>query len=165
MGGYDLINEPVITSGSQKWKLRDLYVAITDSIRTVDANHLIFAEGNIYGTDFSNLTPAWDANMAFSIHNYWTDVPASNIDLQKLRADNENIPLWLGESGENSNVWYNSEIQDLEARNIGWCWWLHKKINSVTAPYAPSITAGYQQILNYWKGTGANIPRRSPLSA
>ncbi len=162
IGGYDLINEPVITNSSDNWKLRDLYVAISDSIRTVDSNHLIIAEGNFYGSDFSNLTPGWDANMAYSIHNYWTDIPAPNIDLQKIIATNENLPLWLGESGENSNAWYNSEIMDLEARNIGWCWWLHKKLNSITSPYSVSFTVGYQQIINYWSGTA---PKPSQANA
>ena len=65
IAGYDLINEP-------NWNLpggtllRNLYEDITDSIRTVDTNHIIFIEGNWFANTFTGLTPPWDNNMAYS---------------------------------------------------------------------------------------------------
>ena len=34
-----------------------------------------------------------------------------------------NVPLWMGESGENSNPWFHETIHLLEENNIGWNWW------------------------------------------
>jgi aryl-phospho-beta-D-glucosidase BglC (GH1 family) len=100
IAGYDLINEP-------NWNLpggtllRNLYEDITDSIRTVDTNHIIFIEGNWFANTFTGLTPPWDNNMAYSPHKYWSPVN-SVADIQyglDLR-DTYNVPIWFGETGK-----------------------------------------------------------------
>ena len=154
IGGYDLLNETAFSFPSGNQPLRDLFVRITDSIRTVDKNHLIFAEGNWYATDFTGLTPAWDANMAWSFHKYWNpnDISAFQSFLT-LRA-NTNIPLWLGESGENSNQWFAECLFFAEHLNIGWSWWTLKKIESVACPLSVHQLSGYASLLRYWGGSG-----------
>lgn len=157
IGGYDLINETVLEIQEKKWKLRDLYVAITDSIRTVDTNHIIFAEGNYYGIDLWDLPPIWDDNMAFSIHNYWTEIPKPGllgIENQVMLAKQEDLPLWLGETGENSNHWFNAQIRDSEIRNIGWSVWTYKKFESMTGAYKMQYPENYRIIQNYWMNAG-----------
>ena len=64
IGGYDLLNEVNWPLGSNV--LRELYIRITNEIRAVDANHILFIEGNGFANDFSGLTPPWDANMVYS---------------------------------------------------------------------------------------------------
>lgn len=44
----------------------------------------------------------------------------------------KNVPVWCGESGENSNHWYADAVQLFEDNGIGWSWWTWKKIGSVT---------------------------------
>lgn len=34
-----------------------------------------------------------------------------------------NVPVWLGETGENSNVWFTEIIELLDKNNIGWAFW------------------------------------------
>ena len=70
IGGYDLINEPVLPTGVTLSEFKQLYVDITSAVREVDQNHIVFIEGNWYGTDFSGLTPPWDENMSYSFHKY-----------------------------------------------------------------------------------------------
>ena len=55
IAGYDLINEPNwnLPGGSL---LRSLYEDITDSIRAVDTNHIIFIEGNWFANTFTSDT-------------------------------------------------------------------------------------------------------------
>jgi len=165
IGGYDLLNETAWSFPSGNKPLRDLLVRITDSIRTVDRNHMIFAEGNWYATDFSGLTPAWDANMAWSFHKYWSvnDYSAFQSYLQ-LRA-NTNTPLWLGESGENSNQWFSDAIMLLEAYRIGWSWWTLKKIESVSCPLSVKKHAGYESLLKYWNGQGSQPTVTAAMNA
>jgi endoglucanase len=157
IGGYDLLNETAYTfPNSNNKPLRDLFVRITDSIRTVDRNHIIFAEGNWYATDFSNLTPPWDANMAWSFHKYWNDNsdPGSIIGYMNLRTTS-NVPLWMGESGENSNQWFADAIRMFEGRDIGWSWWTLKKTETISAPLSAKRSLNYTVLLNYWNSGGA----------
>ena len=157
IGGYDLLNETAFTfPGSNNAPLRNMFVRITDSIRTVDKNHIVFAEGNWYATDFSNLAPAWDANMAWSFHKYWNDNsdPGSIIGYMNLRTTS-NVPLWMGESGENSNQWFADAIRMFEGRDIGWSWWTLKKTQTIAAPFSARRALNYTVLLNYWNSGGA----------
>ena len=47
LAGYDLLNEPAWRElGPQNIDLRNLYINITNAIRTVDTNHIVYIEGN-----------------------------------------------------------------------------------------------------------------------
>jgi endoglucanase len=157
IGGYDLINEP-------NWDLpgntllRQLYMEITDSIRKADTNHIIFIEGNWFANDFTNLSSPWDDNMVYSPHKYWNDNDVTSIQWIIDLRNNSNVPVWLGESGENSNAWFRDAILLLENNNIGWAWWPWKKISSISCPVSVEMTDGYQSLLNYWNGQGQQPP-------
>jgi len=70
IGGYDLLNEPNWNlPGGQL--LRAFYDMVTDSIRSVDTNHIIYIEGNWFANTFTGLTPPWDSNLVYSPHKYW----------------------------------------------------------------------------------------------
>ena len=64
-----------------------------------------------------------------------------------------NVPVWLGETGENSNVWFTQAIHLLETNNIGWAWWPLKKIG-FNNPLEIVAPAGYNNIIAYWSGKG-----------
>ncbi len=152
VAGYDLLNEPHWDLGTSNTLLRDLYVRITAAIRSVDTNHIVFIEGNTYATDFSGLTPPWDGKMVYSFHKYWNTNDAGSIQSYLNIRSAYNVPLWLGESGENSNPWYTDCISLMDQYDIGWSWWTLKKFNTINAPLNVPITSGYQQLLNYWEG-------------
>jgi len=155
IGGYDLINETAYDLGTNNVPLKNLFVQITDAIRTVDKNHLIFIEGNWYATDFSGLTPPWDDNMAYSFHKYWNTPNQSSIQYLLNIRNTYNVPLWLGETGENSNSWFTTCVELMNDNNIGWAWWPHKKIASTSCPLSSPLMPGFQTLLNYWNGNGS----------
>ncbi len=155
IGGYDLINETAYDLGANNVPLRNLFIQITDAIRTVDKNHIIFIEGNWYATDFGGLTPPWDANMAYSFHKYWNSPGLSSIQYLINIRNTYNVPLWLGETGENSNSWFTTCVELMNDNNIGWAWWPHKKIASTSCPLSSPLMPGYQTLLNYWNGNGS----------
>lgn len=154
IGGYDLINEPNWDISGNAL-LRSLYKEITDSIRTVDTNHLLFIEGNWFANDFNGLTPPWDGNMAYSPHKYWNFNDQASIQWVLNIRDTYNVPIFFGEAGENSNTWFRDAIKLLEANQIGWAWWPLKKIESIAGPLYIKKTPQYQALLNYWEGTGS----------
>jgi endoglucanase len=163
IGGYDLINEPnwaftgTNANGcdeNSNAPLRTLLMDITTAIRQVDTNHLIIIEGNCWGNNYNGMFPLWDDNMTLSFHKYWNG--NTNGDIQgilNLRTQ-YNVPLWLGESGENSNVWFRDAIKLVESNNIGWAWWPMKKVESIAGVTAATKPEGYQQLLDYWTNGG-----------
>ena len=156
IAGYDLINEPVLPSGVSLEEFRQLYIDITDAVREVDTNHIVYIEGNWYGTDFSGLTPPWDENMSYSFHKYWGETSLATIQSYISMSNQYSIPLWMGESGENSNSWYYEVfVELLEANNIGCNFWTHKKVEKISSPYSAVVTPQYQALINYWSGSGA----------
>ena len=155
IGGYDLINEPVLPGGVSATELRQLYIDITEAIREVDPNHIVFIEGNWYGTDFNQLTPPFDPNMVYSFHKYWSPATVGSIQGYINMRNTNNRPLWMGEAGENSNVWFHEVVSILEDNNIGWNWWTHKKLEKISCPFSAVIPVQYQQVLDYWNGSGS----------
>jgi len=152
IGGYDLLNEVNWPLGTNV--LWDLYVRITNEIRAVDSNHILFIEGNGFANDFSGLTPPWDSNMVYSPHKYWTYNDTASMQWVLDIREQHNVPLWLGESGENSNAWFTEAINLFEDNNIGWAWWPWKRIETITCPYSINSNSNYEAIINYWKGEG-----------
>ena len=156
IAGYDLINEPVLPSGVSLEEFRQLYIDITNAIREVDTNHIVYIEGNWYGTDFSGLTPPWDENMSYSFHKYWSETTLATIQSYISMSNQYSIPLWMGESGENSNSWYYEVfVELLEANNIGWNFWTHKKVEKISSPFSAVVSPQYQTLINYWSGSVA----------
>ncbi len=167
IGGYDIINEPnwsFTPGGNQNGctensnaPLRQLMIAITNAIRSADSKHIIIIEGNCWGNNYNGVLPPWDDNMVLSFHKYWSYNDQGSIQgIINLR-NTHNVPIWLGESGENSNVWFTDAIKLVESNGIGWCWWPLKKIGSVVNPMTITKTPEYQVLLDYWEN-GGNKP-------
>jgi endoglucanase len=164
IGGYDLINEPNwnFTPGanqngcgeSNNTPLRQLYMAITTAIREVDKNHIIFIEGNCWGNNYTAIFPKWDNNMAASFHKYWNNNDQSAVQFIVDIREQQTLPVWLGESGENSNTWFTNAISLVETNKIGWAWWPMKKVNSIVNPLTVVKNNDYNTLLNYWKSGG-----------
>jgi len=154
IGVYDLLNEPKWNVPPNNQPLRELYIRITDTIRAVDTNHIIFIEGNWFATDFTGLTPPWDNNMVYSFHKYWNSNDQGSIQYLINLRNEFNVPLWLGESGENSNKWMVDCVELMKRNDIGWCWWTHKKIETIAGPLSVVMSPFYRTLLNYWSGSG-----------
>lgn len=175
IGGYDLINEPNWTfetnaningcNDQLNILLRQTFIDITAAIRQVDTNHIIFLEGNCWAGNYNGLLPPWDPNLVISFHKYWDAATPTIFQSWVSLRDQWNMPLWLGESGENSNEWFRDIVRYAEASNIGWSWWPWKKIGAITGPVMVQKPAGYQAILDYWNGSGARPATNAALNA
>ncbi|PKB17275.1 cellulase family glycosylhydrolase [Flavobacterium sp. 5] len=163
IGGYDIINEPNWNfSGTNQngcdetlnTPLKALQVRITKAIRAIDTNHLVIIEGNCWGNNYNGMFPLWDENMALSFHKYWNTNDTASIQTMLNYRTQYNVPIWLGESGENSNVWFEEAISLMETNNIGWAFWPMKKIENLAGVTSVTKPEGYDQILEYWKNEG-----------
>ncbi len=153
IGGYDLINETNYKLEGNA-ALKKLFSEIASEIRKVDKKHIIFIEGNQFANDFTGLTPPWDNNMVYSFHKYWNPTTVETIQKFLDMREKFNVPLWMGESGENNNEWFKAAVSLFETNNIGWSWWTIKKIGSESSLMTISQPAGWQKIIDYWAGKG-----------
>ena len=174
VGGYDILNEPnygfsnpltdkngLAEKGNEP--LKKLLTAITAAIREVDKKHLIIIEGNGWGNNYNGMLPTWDSNMVLSFHKYWNfNDKASIQNILNIR-EKYNVPVWLGETGENSNVWFTEAIHLLETNDIGWAWWPLKKMGA-NNPLEIKSNLNYDALVNYWNGTGKKPSEKNVYS-
>ena len=95
--------------------------------------------------------PFEDNNTVVSFHKYWNYNDEASVEGIIKTREQYNVPVWLGETGENSNVWFTEAIALLEKNKIGWAWWPLKKLGGNNPLQIKKDTA-YQQLINYWKG-------------
>lgn len=176
LGAYDIINEPNWGFADKADKngcaekgnapLREFLVRATRAIREVDKRHIVIVEGNCWGNNYAGVFDqgAWDDNMVVSFHRYWSyNTPATLAEILALR-DKLNLPVWLGETGENSNDWFARNVALVEAEGIGWAWWPLKKIR-YNNPLQIVPNQGYLKLLEYWNGKGKAPSREEAETA
>ncbi len=171
IGGYDLLNEPNwgFTDSTDKngcaekqnKELRNFLIELTSAIRQIDKQHIIFIEGNCWGNNYDGIFPLWDNNMVVSFHKYWNYNNQHSIQKFIEIRKQYNVPIWLGESGENSNTWFTNAIALVEQNRIGWAWWPLKKMG-LNNPLQVKTNEQYEKILKFWRGEGT---RPSPEEA
>ncbi|MDB5200459.1 MAG: glycosyl hydrolase family 5 [Chitinophagaceae bacterium] len=161
IGGYDLINETnwgfqnaADKNGcgeTENAPLKKLLTNISEAIRQVDKKHIIFIEANCWANNYNGIFPLWDNNMVVSFHKYWNNNDQQSIQKFLDIRDKYNVPVWCGESGENSNVWFTDAIELFEKNKIGWAWWPLKKFG-LNNPLQVKQNNGYKQLISYWRG-------------
>ncbi|MEO6906076.1 MAG: cellulase family glycosylhydrolase, partial [Ginsengibacter sp.] len=161
IGGYDILNEtnwgfdnPEDKRGIGEIRnipLRDFFIRLTKAIREVDKKHIIFLEGNGFANNYRGMFPLWDDNLVISFHKYGNFSTKQTIQNFLDFREKYNVPLWLGESGENSNTWFTNTIKLMEDNNIGWCWWQLKKMG-INNPLQIKQPENYNSFVDYCKG-------------
>ena len=112
--------------------LEPLYKKIVAGIRTVDKNHVIFLGGAQWDNNFKVFGPPFDSKLAYTFHKYWFDVKQEAVQEYVDFRDKYNVPVWMGESGENTDEWSTQYRTLLERNDIGWCFWPYKKVDATS---------------------------------
>ncbi len=173
MGGYDLINETnwdFEDSGNQNGcncsknePLNDIFKKLIDAIREVDNNHIIYLGGNCWGNNYRGFEDiaSYDDNLVMSFHKYWNYNTQESIAEILAMRDKYDVPIWMGEGGENSNTWFANAIALFEKNSIGWSWWPVKKFKTNNI-FRVQVNEDYTALLNSWK---EGEPKMSDTSA
>jgi len=158
--GYDLLNEPIPHYPSLRplnAKLEPLYKKLTVAVREIDKHHILFLGGAQWDTNFSVFGPPFDSNTAYSLHKYWMPVQQWAIQEYVDFRQKYSVPLWLGESGENTDEWVAQFRELLEKNDIGWTFWPYKKMEKSSAIVTITPPEGWDKIVAFAKlprGTG-----------
>jgi Cellulase (glycosyl hydrolase family 5) len=134
--GYDLLNEPIANFPEiEKYNadLEPLYREITKAIRSVDPNHVILLGGAQWDSNFSVFGPPFDQNVMYTFHKYWVAPTEQSVQPYVDFRNKYNVPIWLGESGENNDGWIAQFVQVLEKNDIGWAFWPYKKMDATSS--------------------------------
>jgi hypothetical protein len=155
--GYDLLNEPIPPFPKLKGldsSLEPLYKKLSGEIRKVDAHHILFLGGAQWDGNFSVFGPPFDANVAYTFHKYWT-APDESVLRQYIDfRERYDVPIWMGESGENRDEWIAQFTKALERNNIGWAFWPYKKMEKGSAVVSIIPPADWGNIVEF-----AKLPR------
>jgi hypothetical protein len=155
--GYDLLNEPIPTYPSLRPlnpKLEPLYKKLTAAVRQIDSHHILFLEAAQWDTNFSVFGQPFDKNTVYSLHKYWMPVEQKAVLEYVDFREKYNVPIWLGESGENKDEWIAQFVALLEKNNIGWTFWPYKKMEKDSAVVTITPPEGWDRIVAF-----AKLPR------
>jgi GNAT superfamily N-acetyltransferase len=150
--GYDLLNEPIphfFDTAYFNPKLEPLYRKLVTGIRGVDRNHIIFLGGAQWDTNFKVFGPPFDAKLAYTFHKYWMDVKQDAVQEYVDFSNKYNVPVWMGESGENTDEWIAAFRTLLEQNGIGWCFWPYKKMAATSCVASIKQPAEWAAIVSF----------------
>ena len=152
--GFDLLNEPIATYFTNKEEINKLLVPVykrgVEAIRSVDPNHIILLGGAQWNSNFSMFDEkAIDSNMLYTCHRYWCDTLQSNLqDFIDFR-NKVNLPLYMGETGENTDEWVGGFRRLMERNNMGWHFWPYKKLEKTSCMVHIKKPANWDLIVEY----------------
>ena len=144
---YDLVNEPNNVPGGNA-AIHTMLERLINTVRAQGDEHLLLLEGNGYGNNYNELLPSTFThrqNLVYNAHRYsilpkypLSNAPdARNPDANQLGAignllafrQAHNVPVWVGETGENTAQWMGEAARNLNAAGIGWCNWTYKRFS------------------------------------
>ena len=144
---YDLINEPNNVPGGNA-AIHTMFERLINTVRAQGDQHLLLLEGNGFGNNYNELLPSsftHRENLVYNSHRYSilpkyplsNAVDASNPDANQLGAianllafrQAQQVPVWVGETGENSPQWMGEAARNLNSVGIGWCNWTYKRFS------------------------------------
>lgn len=152
--GYDLLNEPIATHFNNKEEINKQLVPVykkgIEAIRSVDKNHIILLGGAQWNSNFTMFDEkAIDGKMMYTCHRYWCDTLQTNLqDFVDFRTK-VNLPLYMGETGENTDEWVGAFRRLMERNNMGWHFWPYKKMEKTSCMVRINKPANWDLIIQY----------------
>lgn len=152
--GYDVVNEPIAHYFTEQipdynHRLFMLYQRMVKDIRSVDKEHIIFLNGSVWAGDFGVFESILDDNIVYEFHKYWFDVEQGAIQKYVDFRDEHNVPIYIGETGENTDEWVMDFRLLLDQNNINWCFWPYKKMDNTKGIMNFTMPEDYAAISRY----------------
>ncbi len=163
--GYDLLNEPIPNyTGLEQFnvQLEPLYKRIAAAIRRVDTHHILILGGAQWDNNFAVFGLPFDKNVVYTFHRYHAPAEQTTVQPYVDFREKYQVPIWLGESGENSNEWIAKFVSVLEKNNIGWAFWPYKKMQATTSVVSFIAPDGWDNVVKFSKlprATSEESPR------
>ncbi len=150
--GYDMLNEPIPhypRLAQYNSKLEPVYRGIVAAIRTVDTHHVVILGGAQWDTNFTVFSKPFDGNAMYTFHKYWMPPVQAQIQAYLDFRDKYNVPIWMGESGENKDEWITEFRTLLDRNEVSWTFWPYKKMDSTSALVSFDRPAHWDEIVAF----------------
>ena len=133
--GYDFMNEPVAHYFADKEELYTLctalYQRLCREVSKVDPNHILIVGGVNWNGKFSPFEGVdFGQNVMFQCHIYKCPPSRGSIKSFLQFRDLSGKPMYMGETGENTDEWVEKFRQTLDAADMGWTFWTYKKLDN-----------------------------------
>lgn len=160
VGGYDLLNEPIRPprfAGDTDLdrytpRLKAFYQQAIERIRLHDQRHMVALEGIHWATDTGIFDHVYDPNMVIHFHRYACPPDISSLEKYLEVSRRLQLPLWLGETGENELAWLSALIPLAFRLGISVTLWPWKKMACANSPCSVRVPEGWQLIRDYLSG-------------
>ncbi len=161
--GYDLLNEPISSDFPNKdqlnKELEPLYKRIVGAIRLVDENHLVFLGGAQWDNNFKVFGKPFDDKAVYTFHKYWFEVKQQAIQEYIDFSNQWNVPIYMGESGENTDEWVASFRKLLDVNGLSWCFWPYKKMENSRGIMNFEKPVDYDLIIEFVNGDRSSFKK------
>ena len=150
--GYDLLNEPIahyFNTSALNPLLEPFYKLLVKEIRKIDKNHIVFLGGAQWDTNFKIFGSPFDTNVVYTFHKYMDAPNKGSIQRFIDFREKYNVPIYAGETGENTDEWVMTFRKVLEENNIGWHFWPYKKMESSKNIMSVKKPAFYDSLITY----------------
>jgi endoglucanase len=164
---YDLVNEPNNVPGGNA-AIQAMFERLINTVRATGDQHLLLLEGNGFGNNYNGILKSnfsHPENLVYNAHRYSilpkyplsNALDASNPDANQLGTianllrfrESQQVPVWVGETGENSPQWMAEAARNLASVGIGWCHWTYKRFSDqpiaallrIKPPYLVEVTS------------------------
>jgi hypothetical protein len=152
--GYDLLNEPIApyfsTVKELNAKLEPIYKRVIHEIRKVDTNHIVILGGAQWDSNFAVFSDwKFDSNLMYTCHRYWCEPTVGQIqDFLEFR-NKVNLPLYMGETGENTDKWVTKFRTLLDSVNMGWTFWTYKRMDASRCMVTYKKPDNWDKVIQY----------------
>ena len=160
VAGYDLLNEPIRPVDPDRGftdcehlvpELIRSYEEAIALIRQVDRNHCVAIEGHHWASNTAVFDRDYDENWVVHFHRYWMPPEDSIFDPFVEIRDRFEVPIWLGETGENSNEWCGAIAAICDRLHISYHFWPYKKMRSTSCSAEIRMPEDWAEIIAYSK--------------
>jgi len=133
--GYDFMNEPVAHYFADKEELYTLctalYQRLCREVTKVDPRHILIIGGVNWNGKFTPFEGVdFGKNVMFQCHIY--KCPPSEGSIRSFLRFRElsGKPMYMGETGENTDQWVEDFRITLDKAGMGWTFWTYKKLDN-----------------------------------
>lgn len=160
VAAYDLLNEPLRPAHDARYPAipdyrRELAAFYRDAIAVIreeDARHTVQLEGRQWASRADIFDAKWDENMIIHFHRYWCRPDLAVYREFLAKSEELDVPLYLGETGENRSEWYAAMYPLAFSLGIGVNVWPWKKMACDNSPYSVRVPDGWEKIQSFARG-------------
>lgn len=159
VGMYDLLNEPVRTPMEGTKELPDLseelkrfYRDCVAAVRKIDGRHMFSLESVFWASRADFFTERFDDNACAHFHRYWCTPDRSVLEGFLEVRERLGMPLFLGETGENTEDWFAAMYPLALSLDIGVNVWPWKKLETNNSGCSVKAPAEWDWIRGYTTG-------------